>query len=174
MSLKSATPEAAACRHPVVIHTDGACLGNPGPGGYAAVLECNGKVREISAGFTLTTNNRMELLAVIEALCTLTQPCGVEVHTDSKYVRDAVEKRWLAGWRRNGWKTADKKPVKNQDLWQRLSPLLETHKVAFHWLRGHTGHPQNERCDQLAKAAASLRGLPRDEGYEAAVSGKGA
>jgi ribonuclease HI len=150
----------------VIIHTDGACLGNPGPGGFAAVLECNGKSREIFAGYRRTTNNRMELLAVIEALGSLTQSCGVELYTDSKYVGDAVEKGWLKSWRRNGWKTAAKTPVKNQDLWRRLMPLLETHKVRFHWLRGHAGHAQNERCDVLAKTAATAGGLLRDEGYE--------
>jgi len=152
----------------VVIHTDGACLGNPGPGGYAAVIECNGDCREMAAGYRLTTNNRMELLAVIEALGSLERASTVELYTDSKYVGDAVEKGWLSGWRRNGWKTADKKPVKNQDLWQRLMPLLETHKVRFHWLRGHSGHKQNERCDVLARNAATGRSLLRDDEYEGA------
>jgi ribonuclease HI len=151
----------------VIIHTDGACLGNPGPGGYAAVIESNGDRREISAGYRSTTNNRMELLAVIEALDSLARPSGVELYTDSKYVGDAVEKGWLKSWQRNGWKTAAKTPVKNQDLWRRLMPLLETHTVRFHWLRGHAGHAQNERCDVLARTAATARGLQRDEVYEA-------
>lgn len=145
--------------------TDGSCLGNPGPGGWAAVLRCNGAERELSGGFAPTTNNRMEILAVIEALLTLKEPCSVDMHTDSQYVCNAVEKRWLAGWRRNGWKTSDKKPVKNRDLWERLLPLLETHKVRFHWVRGHSGHPENERCDVLARTQASRRGLPPDTGY---------
>lgn len=145
--------------------TDGSCLGNPGPGGWAAVLRCNGAERELSGGFAPTTNNRMEILAVIEALLTLKEPCSVDMHTDSQYVCNAVEKKWLAGWRKNGWKTSDKKPVKNRDLWERLLPLLETHKVRFHWVRGHSGHPENERCDVLARTQASRRGLPPDIGY---------
>ncbi|MBF0480450.1 MAG: ribonuclease HI [Desulfovibrionaceae bacterium] len=168
MDPKTPQAQAVALGYDVLIHTDGACLGNPGPGGYAAVLECNGKSRELAAGYRRTTNNRMELLAVIEALASLTEPCSVELYTDSKYVGDAVEKGWLSGWRRNGWKTADKKPVKNQDLWRRLMPLLETHTVRFHWLRGHAGHKQNERCDALAKNAATAAGLLKDEGYETA------
>jgi len=161
-------PQAETCtgKCDVIIHTDGACLGNPGPGGYAAVIEGNGESRELAAGYRRTTNNRMELLGVIEALASLKQTCGVELYTDSKYVGDAVEKGWLKSWQRNGWKTAAKTPVKNQDLWQRLMPLLETHKVRFHWLRGHSGHRQNERCDVLAKNAATARGLLTDEGYE--------
>lgn len=150
----------------VQIFTDGACLGNPGPGGWGAILASGEQNQELSGGFRLTTNNRMEILAVIEALQTLTQPAVVEVWTDSQYVRNAIEKRWLAGWQRNGWRTADKKPVKNRDLWERLAPLLGTHQVRFHWVRGHAGHPQNERCDVLAKAAAMRRGLPPDEGYQ--------
>jgi ribonuclease HI len=145
--------------------TDGSCLGNPGPGGWAAVLRCNGSERELSGGFALTTNNRMEILAVIEALSILKEPCSVDLHTDSQYVRNAVEKKWLAGWRRNGWKTSDKKPVKNRDLWERLQPLLDVHTVRFHWVRGHSGHPENERCDVLARTRASSRGLPPDTGY---------
>jgi ribonuclease HI len=149
----------------VTIHTDGSCLGNPGPGGWAAILESQGTEKELSGGYGRTTNNRMELLAVIEALSTLTRPCSVELYTDSQYVRNAVEKRWLAGWQKNGWKTAAKKPVLNQDLWQRLMPLIETHQVRFHWVRGHSGHAQNERCDVLARSAASKSGLPKDTGY---------
>ncbi len=145
--------------------TDGSCLGNPGPGGWAAVLRCNGSERELAGGFALTTNNRMEILAVIEALALLKEPCGVDLYTDSQYVRNAVEKKWLAGWRRNGWKTSDKKPVKNRDLWERLQPLLDLHQVRFHWVRGHSGHPENERCDVLARTQASSRGLPPDTGY---------
>ncbi len=149
----------------VMIYTDGACFGNPGPGGYGAVLLYNGTKKELSGGRRETTNNRMELMAVIEALASLTRPCEAEVVTDSKYVRDAIEKKWLAGWRKKGWITASKTPVKNQDLWKRLIPLLETHKVKFSWVRGHSGHPENERCDVLAKSAAGQSGLPKDEGY---------
>ncbi|GFK93068.1 Ribonuclease HI [Fundidesulfovibrio magnetotacticus] len=150
----------------VLIHTDGACLGNPGPGGYGAILSMGGNEREIAAGYALTTNNRMEILAVIAALETLTRPCRARVVTDSMYVRDAIEKRWLANWKRNGWKTAAKTDVKNRDLWMRLDALLAQHKVTLEWVRGHTGHPLNERCDALARKAAQQRGLPKDEGYK--------
>lgn len=153
----------SACR--VMIYTDGACFGNPGPGGYGAVLVFGDKRRELSGGRRETTNNRMELLAVVEALAALTKPCEAEVVTDSKYVCDAIEKKWLAGWQKKGWKTATKTPVKNQDLWRLLIPLLDSHKVKFTWVRGHSGHNENERCDVLAKAAAGKTGLPRDEGY---------
>jgi ribonuclease HI len=149
----------------VTIHTDGACLGNPGPGGYGAVIACDGEHREIAGGFRLTTNNRMELLAVIEALASLAEPCAVTIVTDSRYVHDAIEKRWLASWQKKGWVNAEKKPVKNQDLWRRLLPLLTTHKIKFNWVRGHTGNPDNERCDVLAKQAANGRNLPADAGY---------
>ncbi len=149
----------------VTIYTDGSCLGNPGPGGWCAILLGGGQRKELFGGFRLTTNNRMELLAVIEALSALKKPCGVELWTDSQYVRNAIEKRWIVSWQKNGWKNAEKKPVKNQDLWLRLLPLLSIHQVRFHWLRGHSGHPENERCDQLAKSAAQGRGLPADTGY---------
>ncbi len=150
---------------PLVIHTDGACLGNPGPGGYAAVWEADGERMELSGGRKLTTNNRMELLAAIVALEALAEPTKVTLVTDSRYVHDAIEKRWLAGWQKRGWVNAEKKPVKNQDLWLRLIPLLARHAVRFQWVRGHTGHADNERCDVLAKQAANSRGLPADEGY---------
>lgn len=145
--------------------TDGSCLGNPGPGGWAAVLRCNGAERELSGGFSRTTNNRMEILAVIETLSVLTEPCSVDLYTDSQYVRNAVEQQWLTGWSRNGWKTRDKKPVKNRDLWERLQPLLALHRVRFHWVRGHSGHPENERCDVLARTLAASPGLPADTEY---------
>ncbi len=157
-------PDRSTPEKNVTVHTDGACLGNPGPGGWAAVLQYGETRKELSGGFILTTNNRMETLAVIEALASLKYPCRVDLYTDSRYVRDAVEAGWLAGWQRNGWKTSGKKPVKNQDLWQRLLPLLRTHEVRLHWLRGHAGHPENERCDRLARAAAQGRGLPPDPG----------
>lgn len=151
----------------VTVFTDGSCLGNPGPGGWAAIMRCNGCEKELSGGFAQTTNNRMEILAVLEALEALRDPCTITLFTDSQYVRNAVEKKWLAGWQRNGWKTADKKPVKNRDLWERLVPLLAKHKVSFQWVRGHSGHPENERCDVLARAQASRRGLPEDPGFTA-------
>ena len=150
---------------PLVIHTDGACLGNPGPGGYAAVWEADDGPRELSGGRRLTTNNRMELLAAIVALEALEAPTKVVLVTDSRYVHDAIEKRWLAGWQKRGWVNAEKKPVKNQDLWRRLIPLLSRHSVSFRWVRGHTGHADNERCDVLAKQAANSRNLPADDGY---------
>ncbi len=150
---------------PLVIHTDGACLGNPGPGGYAAVWEADDGPRELSGGRRLTTNNRMELLAAIVALEALEAPTKVVLVTDSRYVHDAIEKRWLAGWQKRGWVNAEKKPVKNQDLWRRIIPLLARHSVSFRWVRGHTGHADNERCDVLAKQAANSRNLPADDGY---------
>ncbi len=151
----------------VLIYTDGSCLGNPGPGGWAAVLRCNGVEKELSGGFSRTTNNRMEILAVLEGLGALTESCKVDLYTDSQYVRNAVEKKWLAGWQKNGWKTSSKQPVKNRDLWERLLPLLAQHTVSFHWVRGHSGHPENERCDELARAQASRKGQPADLGLEA-------
>ena len=149
----------------IMIYTDGACLGNPGPGGFGAVIDCNGERREISGGRKLTTNNRMELLAVIAALELLEEPSIVSLVTDSRYVHDAIEKRWLASWIKKGWVNSERKPVKNQDLWQRMIPLIARHKVKFNWVRGHTGHPENERCDVLARNAATSRGLLADEGY---------
>ena len=134
----------------VEIFTDGACRGNPGPGGWAALLRTGEKEREISGGEPLTTNNRMELRAAIEALNALKRPCSVEIHTDSIYVRDGIMK-WIHGWKRNGWRTADKKPVKNVELWQRLDAALKQHEVRWHWVKGHAGHPENERADQLAR-----------------------
>ncbi|MBO4299994.1 MAG: ribonuclease HI [Desulfovibrio sp.] len=151
----------------VIIHTDGSCLGNPGPGGWAAVLKQDGAERrkEFSGGYRLTTNNRMEILAVVEALRQLRTPCDVDLYTDSTYVCNSVEKGWLRSWQKKGWIKANKKPVPNVDLWERLLPLLEKHKVRMHWLRGHTGHPENERCDTLARTEAARSDLPPDTGY---------
>ncbi len=136
----------------VHIYTDGACSGNPGPGGWGALLVWNGHEKEISGGEQDTTNNRMELTAVIRALQTLKKPCVAEIHTDSKYVQQGVNE-WLAGWKARGWITAAKKPVKNQDLWQELDNALQRHHVSFHWVKGHAGHPENERADKLATEA---------------------
>ena len=136
----------------VIIHTDGACSGNPGPGGFGAILEWDGHVREIKGGEPLTTNNRMELMAAIAALEALKRPCTVDLHTDSQYLRNGIM-TWIKGWKRNGWKTADKKPVKNVDLWQRLDAAIAHHKVRWHWVRGHAGHDLNERAAELARAA---------------------
>lgn len=149
----------------VTIFTDGSCLGNPGAGGWGAIMRCNGQEKELSGGFAKTTNNRMEIMAVIASLEALNVPCIVELYTDSMYVRDAVEKKWLASWQRNGWKTAAKKPVKNQDLWQRLLPLLKKHTMTLKWVRGHNGHPENERCDELARQEAGKPNQPQDTGF---------
>jgi ribonuclease HI len=140
----------------VEIFTDGACRGNPGPGGWAALLRTGSKEREISGGEALTTNNRMELTAAIRALEALTKPCRVALHTDSQYVRDGITK-WIHGWRKNGWRTADRKPVKNAELWQELCSAAEPHRVEWHWVRGHSGHPENDRVDALACAEADSR-----------------
>lgn len=134
----------------IQIYTDGACSGNPGKGGWGAVLVYNGKEKEISGGEDMTTNNRMELTAVIEALSALKEPCEVTLTTDSKYVCDAINKGWVYSWKSKGWKKADKKPALNVDLWEKLLALLEVHKVEFVWVKGHNGHPYNERCDRLA------------------------
>lgn len=148
----------------VRIHTDGSCLGNPGPGGWAARLASGDQVRFLSGGFARTTNNRMELYAAIMALEALTRQCNVALYTDSRYVRDAVEKRWLANWQRKNWKKADGKPVLNRDLWERLAVLLGRHKVRLHWVEGHAGHPENEAVDSLARSEAAKPGLPEDSG----------
>ena len=133
----------------VIIHTDGACSGNQGPGGWGAVLQYGGTVRELSGGAPLTTNNQMELTAAIEALNALKRPVEVELHTDSVYVKDGLTK-WIHGWKRNGWRTADKKPVKNLELWQALDAAVARHNIAWHWVKGHNGDEMNERADQLA------------------------
>ena len=133
----------------VVIHTDGACSGNPGPGGWGAVLEYNGTVKELKGGMAQTTNNQMELTAAIEALNALKRPCAVEIHTDSQYVKNGIG-GWLHGWKRNGWKTAAKKPVKNVELWQALDEATKRHTITWHWIKGHAGHDLNERADRLA------------------------
>ena len=137
----------------ITIYTDGACSGNPGPGGWGAILEWNGTEKELSGGEAQTTNNRMELTAVISALRALKEPCEVSLYTDSKYVCDAVQKRWVYGWRARGWVKADKKPALNVDLWQELLPLLETHRVSWNWVKGHADNAKNNRCDEPAFAA---------------------
>jgi ribonuclease HI len=133
----------------VIIHTDGACSGNPGPGGWGAVLQYNGTIRELKGGEPLTTNNRMELTAAIEALNALKRPCAVELHTDSQYVKNGLT-GWIHSWKRNGWKTADRKPVKNVELWQALDAATQRHTINWHWVKGHNGDEMNERADQLA------------------------
>ena len=136
----------------VDIFTDGACSGNPGPGGWGAILRYGKIEKELSGGEADTTNNRMELTAAIEALNALTQPCRVDLYTDSSYVKDGIG-RWIEGWKRNGWKTSAKKPVKNADLWQALEEARNRHDVTWHWVKGHAGHPENERADELARHA---------------------
>ena len=137
----------------VEIFTDGACKGNPGPGGWGAVLRMGGHEKELSGHAPATTNNRMELSAVIEALGALKSPCEVALHTDSRYVIDGITK-WIFGWQKNGWKNAAKKPVVNIDLWQALLIAIKPHKISWHWVKGHAGHPENERADKLASDAA--------------------
>ena len=134
----------------VVVHTDGACSGNPGPGGWGVILEFNGHRKELSGGAPETTNNRMELTAALEALRVLKGPCVVELHTDSEYLRNGITK-WIHGWKRNGWKTADRKPVKNADLWKALEAETASHRIDWRWVRGHAGHHLNERADELAR-----------------------
>jgi ribonuclease HI len=141
----------------VEIATDGACKGNPGPGGWGAVIRSGAREKELSGGEALTTNNRMELTAVIEALNALKRPCAVALSTDSRYVMDGLTK-WIHGWRKNGWKTASKQPVKNADLWQALVEATARHRIAWEWVKGHAGHPDNERADKLASDAAIAAG----------------
>ena len=146
-------------RDSVTIYTDGACSGNPGPGGWGVLLVYQGKEKELSGGEPETTNNRMELTAAIMALEALKRPCAVDLFTDSQYVRHGIT-QWMHGWKARNWKTADKKPVKNEDLWRRLDAARQRHDVTWHWVRGHAGHPENERVDALARAGmAPFKGL---------------
>ena len=133
----------------VIIHTDGACSGNPGPGGWGAILQYNGHIKELKGGAQETTNNKMELTAAIKALNSLKRSCEVELHTDSKYVKDGLT-NWMKNWKKNGWKTANKKPVKNLELWQALDEAVSRHKINWHWVKGHDGNEMNEKADQLA------------------------
>ena len=149
----------------VTLYTDGACSGNPGPGGWGAILRYKGQEKELSGGEPMTTNNRMELMAVIVALEALNRPCEVEVHSDSQYVVNAFNKHWIDGWKKRGWKTANKQPVKNRDLWERLLAAKSKHKVEFIWVKGHAGHELNERCDELATTAADGANLDIDTGF---------
>ena len=138
----------------VNVYTDGACRGNPGKGGWGAILEYNGRRREMCGGERETTNNRMELTAVIEALSALKEPCEVNLYSDSKYVIDGLSKGWAASWKKNGWKKSDKSPALNPELWDKLLALTEYHKLNYNWIKGHDGHPENERCDTLATTEA--------------------
>lgn len=152
-------------RRPVEIYTDGACLGNPGPGGYGIVLRYGDHRREISGGYRLTTNNRMELMAAIKALQALTRPIPVILHSDSRYLVDAMEKGWAKKWRANGWRRNKRERTLNPDLWETLLDLCTEHVVQFRWVRGHAGEAENERCDSLAMQAARQPDLPPDLGY---------
>ena len=147
------------------IYTDGGAIGNPGPGGYGAILRANGAERELSGGYRLTTNNRMEIMAAIVGLEALKKPARVTIHTDSQYLANAINLGWARKWRAQGWMRNRGEPALNPDLWERLLALLECHEVRFQWVRGHAGHPENERADRLAVEAAKQKGLPPDEGY---------
>jgi ribonuclease HI len=149
----------------VSIYTDGACLGNPGPGGYGIILVYGKNRKELSGGYRLTTNNRMELMAAIQSLAALTEPCQVQLYSDSQYLVEAMEKGWAHRWKANNWYRNKQEKAANQDLWQELLNLCQEHTVRFVWIRGHDGHPENELCDKLAFAAAHAPELPSDEGY---------
>lgn len=148
----------------VHIYTDGSCLGNPGPGGYGIVIEYDEHKKELSAGYKLTTNNRMEMLAAIKGLEALKRPCDIILTTDSQYLRQGIQS-WIHNWKKNGWRTSAKKPVKNADLWQALDHAVQRHNIRWDWVKGHNGHPQNERCDELARAAAESSNLQDDTGF---------
>lgn len=151
----------------VTIYSDGACLGNPGRGGYGTVLLFGDHRKELSQGYRRTTNNRMELLGAIVGLEAITRPCAIELYSDSTYVVHAMTKGWLQGWQKRGWKTSSRQAVKNRDLWERLARAVEGHEIRWHWVKGHSGDPENERCDELAVAAANGDGLLDDDGYGA-------
>jgi ribonuclease HI len=146
----------------ITIYSDGACSGNPGPGGYGIILKYNDTEKELSGGFRNTTNNRMEMMGAIAGLESLKEPCDVTIITDSQYLVNGIEKGWAAKWKANGWMRNSKDKALNADLWERLLRLTTTHKVRFNWIRGHNGHPENERCDSLAVDAAAKRDLPID------------
>ena len=150
----------------VTLYADGACSGNPGPGGYGTILKMGDNEKELSAGFRNTTNNRMEILGVIAGLEALKKPCKVKVISDSQYVVNSISKGWVYNWQKKNWKKADKKRAENVDLWERLLPLLEIHECEFEWIRGHTGHAENERCDELAVAAYNSGNLEVDAGFK--------
>jgi ribonuclease HI len=151
---------------PVVIYTDGACIGNPGPGGYGAVLLSSGQRKELSGGFRRTTNNRMELLAAVTALEALKEPCTVTLYSDSQYLVDNYTNGYVQGWRKRGWKRSNKEPALNSDLWERFLQQCQRHRVRLEWVKGHAGNRENERCDALSNAAALGKNLPADEIYE--------
>ncbi len=157
--MSSSEPATDRARKSVEIYSDGACSGNPGPGGWGAILRYRTTEKEFSGFTPMTTNNRMEMTAVIQALGALKQPCNVKIYTDSQYLKDGITK-WIRKWKRNGWLTSGKEPVKNRDLWEALDAAVQEHAVEWHWVRGHQGHPENERCDELARTAIRNKGLP--------------
>ena len=150
----------------IEIFTDGACSGNPGPGGYGTILKYGEHLKEISAGFKLTTNNRMEMRALIAALESLNQKCNLKIFSDSKYIVDAINNGWAKRWRSNGWKRNKKEKALNPDLWDKLLNLLDNHNYSIEWVKGHAGHPENERCDELAVKACQQEKLATDEGFD--------
>lgn len=150
----------------VTIYTDGSSRGNPGPGGFGCLLIYNNQQREISGGFAKTTNNRMEIMAALRGIESLKEPCEVTLYSDSKYLIDTMAKGWIHGWKKKGWSRGPNKPLKNIDLWQRMSQTIQGHKIQWKWVKGHAGHAENERCDELATAAADRRGNPADEGFK--------
>ncbi len=150
----------------VIVHTDGACITNPGSGGYGVFINSEGHIKELSGGFRNTTNNRMEIMAAIVALETLTEQCRVTVFSDSKYLVNAISQGWAKRWQKHGWKRNKRERAQNPDLWERLLKTCKAHKVEFKWVRGHSANPENERCDQLANEAAMRPDLPIDDGYE--------
>lgn len=152
-------------RKQVEIYTDGSCLGNPGPGGYGAILRYREHEKTFNEGYRLTTNNRMELMAAIVALEALKEHCDIVLSTDSQYVRQGIT-QWIIGWKKKGWMTANRQPVKNVDLWQALDAEVARHQIEWLWVKGHSGHPENERCDELAREAASGKQLAEDSGYQ--------
>lgn len=161
-------PSASAPDSPkeVLIFTDGACSGNPGPGGYGVILQTNGRKKELSGGFKRTTNNRMEITAAITGLEALKNPCRVTLYSDSQYLVNAMNEGWARRWKTNGWMRNKKDKALNPDLWERLLRLCDRHNVSFQWVKGHSSHPENNRCDRLAVEAAGLPDLPEDEGYD--------
>ena len=164
-ALRRGTPRTGMTDDVVEIYSDGACRGNPGPGGWGALLRAKGVEKELWGGEAQTTNNRMELTAVIRALDALKRPSKVRLYTDSLYVMKGISE-WISSWKRRGWRTADKKAVKNEDLWRELDRAASRHEIEWHWVRGHAGHPENERCDQLAVSSALGSGLAIDQWYE--------
>lgn len=159
------TEQPASVKKQVTIYTDGACSGNPGPGGYGAILIYGDSRREISGGYCSTTNNRMEMMAAIAALEMLKEPCQVRLFSDSRYLVDSIQKGWVYSWRKKNWKKSDKSRAANVDLWMRLLELLGRHQVTFSWVEGHAGHPENERCDELSVQALRSDSLQEDTGY---------